>query len=160
LTYKEPGENGFFVLLAAPSVEVDPTQVVAKDVILVLDTSGSMFGEKMDQAKAAASYVISRLNPQDRFALITFSTGVVSYQSNLTSAGDAGDVDRWINSIEAIGGTNISQSLLEAIAVADAERPTTIIFLTDGLATEGITDTGLLLDTISQAAPPNVRLFA
>lgn len=160
LTYKEPGENGFFVLLAAPSVEVDPTQVVAKDVILVLDTSGSMFGEKMDQAKAAASYVISRLNPQDRFALITFSTGVVSYQSNLVSASDAGDVDSWINSIEAIGGTNISQSLLEAIAVADAERPTTIIFLTDGLATEGITDTGLLLDTVSQAAPPNVRLFA
>lgn len=160
LTYKEPGENGFFVLLAAPSVEVDPTQVIAKDVILVMDTSGSMFGEKMDQAKAAASYVISRLNPQDRFALITFSTGVVSYQSSLVSASDAGDVDSWINSIEAIGGTNISQSLLEAIAVADAERPTTIIFLTDGLATEGITDTGLLLDTISQAAPPNVRLFA
>jgi len=160
LTYKEPGENGFFVLLAAPSVEVDPTQVIAKDVILVLDTSGSMFGEKMDQAKEAASYVISQLNPQDRFSLITFSTGVVSYQSSLVSASEAGNVSSFINSIEAIGGTNISQSLLEAIAIADQERPTTIIFLTDGLATEGITDTGLLLDTMSQAARPNVRLFA
>ena len=160
LTYKEPGENGFFVLLAAPSVEVDPTQVIAKDVIVVLDTSGSMFGEKMDQAKAAASYVIGQLNPQDRFGLVTFSTGVVPYQSSLVSASDAGDVNGFINSIEAIGGTNISQALLEALAMTDAERPTTIIFLTDGLATEGITDTGLLLDAFGQAARPNVRLFA
>lgn len=160
LTYKEPGENGFFVLLAAPSVEVDPNQVIAKDVIVVLDTSGSMFGEKMDQAKAAAGYVIGQLNPQDRFGLVTFSTGVVPYQSSLVSASDGGDVSSFINSIEAIGGTNISQALLEALAMADAERPTTIIFLTDGLATEGITDTGLLLDAFGQAARPNVRLFA
>ncbi len=45
-------------------------------------------------------------------------------------------------------------------AQADGERSTTIIFLTDGLATEGITDTPLLLDAVKQAAPDNVRIFA
>lgn len=160
LSYKETGENGFFLLLASPKVTVDPNQVVAKDVILVLDTSGSMFGEKIDQAKEAASYVIGRLNPQDRFNVVTFSTGVSLYERQMVAAANAAAGQAFINRIEAIGGTNISQALLEAIALADRERPTTIIFLTDGLATEGITDSGRLLDTVSQAAPPNVRLFA
>src|SRR5690606_6155304 len=66
----------------------------------------------------------------------------------------------FINSLEALGGTNISQALLEAVNQADGERPVTILFLTDGLATEGIVETPLLLDTVQQAAPASTRLFA
>ena len=162
LSYKEPGQDGFFMLLAAPSVAVDPDEVVAKDVIFVLDTSGSMEGEKMAQAKEAVQFVISNLNPQDRFNIIAFSTGVRAYLPQLVPAGDAGDATQFINSIEALGGTNISQSLLEAVSQIDGEqsRPTTIIFLTDGLATEGITDTEELINTVSQETPRNARIFA
>ncbi|MFQ5434457.1 MAG: VIT domain-containing protein [Anaerolineae bacterium] len=158
LSYKEPGEDGFFLLLAAPSVQVD--EVVAKDVILVVDTSGSMEGEKMMQAKEAALYVVEHLNPQDRFNIVAFSTGVRTFANGLARADDAGNYRSFVNSLEAVGGTNISQALLEAAAMADGERPSTIIFLTDGLATEGITDTGLLLDSVKTAVPANVRLFA
>ncbi|MCA9958191.1 MAG: VWA domain-containing protein [Anaerolineales bacterium] len=158
LTYREAGQDGFFLLLVAPSVTVD--EVVAKDVILVVDTSGSMEGEKMTQAKEAARYVIEHLNDADRFNIVAFSTGVRSFAPELVTAENAGDYDSFINSMEALGGTNISQALLEAAAMADAERPTTILFLTDGLATEGITDTPLLLDSIEQATPDNVRIFA
>jgi Ca-activated chloride channel homolog len=160
LSFKEAGEDGFFLLLVAPTVTVDPDEVVAKDVILVLDTSGSMFGEKIDQAKEAAAYVIGQLNPQDRFNIIDFSTGVRSYSRELVPAGEAGDIQGFINSLEALGGTNISQALLEAVAQAGEGRPTTILFLTDGLATEGITDTSLLLETMQQQTPDNIRLFA
>ena len=144
----------------APAVEVDSDQVVAKDVILVVDTSGSMEGQKMSQAKEAAAFVVDNLNPRDRFNIIAFSTGIRNFENELVPAGDAGDYRQFIERLEAVGGTNISGALLEAVAQADDERPTTLIFLTDGLATEGITDTSLLLDTVEQQAADNVRLFA
>ena len=158
LSYKEPGEDGFFLLLVAPSVATD--EVVAKDVILVLDTSGSMEGEKLAQAKDAAVSILDNLNPNDRFNVVGFSTGTRSYQTGLVSADSAPAARDFVQRLAALGGTNISQALLEAVAQADPERPTTIIFLTDGLATEGITETPRLLSTLDQAAPGNVRLFA
>lgn len=161
LSYKDAGEDGFFLLLVAPGIE--PGEVVAKDVILVLDTSGSMEGEKMAQAQEAAAYVISHLNPEDRFALVSFSTGVSLYEPGLLPAGQPGDYRQYIDSLAAVGGTNISDALLEAANLVDdgdSRRPTTIIFLTDGLATEGITDTSLLLETVGAALPDNARVFA
>ncbi len=157
LSYKEAGEDGFFLLLVAPGIE--PGEVVAKDVILVLDTSGSMEGEKMAQAREAAAYVIEHLNPEDRFALVNFNTGVNLYEPQLLPATAPGAFRQYIDSLSALGGTNISSALLEAANLV-GERPTTIIFLTDGLATEGITDTPLLLETVGAAMPPNARLFA
>jgi Ca-activated chloride channel family protein len=158
LSYKETGQDGFFLLLVAPSVDVE--EVIAKDVILVMDTSGSMEGEKMAQAKEAALYVVEHLNQQDRFNIIAFSTGTRTYSPSLVAASEAGDYRSFINSLEAVGGTNISQALLEAGTVAGTDRPTTVIFLTDGLATEGIVETGLLLDSVKQAMPANGRIFA
>jgi Ca-activated chloride channel family protein len=160
LSYKESGEDGFFLLLVAPTVETDPDQVVAKDVIVVLDTSGSMHGEKLDQAKEAVNFVIDNLNPEDRFNIITFSTGIRSYDQELIPASEAGDYASFVNSIDALGGTNISTALLEGVNLADVERPTTLIFLTDGLATEGIIETPLLIDTVKDQTPDNVRIFA
>ncbi|MBE2220522.1 MAG: VWA domain-containing protein [Anaerolineae bacterium] len=157
LSYKEAGQDGFFTLLVAPSVVVD--EVIAKDVIVVMDTSGSMEGEKMAQAQEAARYIVEHLNPEDSFNIVPFSTGVRLYEPALVSAENLGGVGSFINSLEAVGGTNISQALLEAAAMVDEQRPTTIIFLTDGLATEGITDTPLLLDAVKQAMPPNARIF-
>lgn len=158
LSYKESGQDGFFLLLAAPSVEVNT--ISAKDVILVLDTSGSMEGEKLAQAKEAALFVVDHLNPQDRFNIVSFSTGTRQYATQLASVSNPGSVNSFVNSLEALGGTNISQALLEAAAQADNQRPTTIIFLTDGLATEGIVDTGLLLNNVQTSMADNVRLFA
>lgn len=162
LSYKEQGEAGFFLMLVAPTVAVDAESVVARDVILVVDTSGSMEGEKMAQAQDAARYVVGHLNPGDRFNLIAFSTGARSYAPALTSVGEASpdSVAQFIDSLEAIGGTNISLALLEAMAQAKPERPPTVIFLTDGLATEGIVETPLLLEAVEDAAPAGTRLFA
>jgi Ca-activated chloride channel family protein len=160
LTFKEPGEDGFFLLLVAPTVEVDPDEVIAKDVLLVIDTSGSMHGEKLAQAQEAARFVVDNLNPQDQFNIISFSTGTRNFAPELVPASEPGDTDSFINSLEAIGGTNISQALLEAYNQMEDDRPATIIFLTDGLPTEGIVDTPLLLNTFEQSAPDNARLFA
>jgi Ca-activated chloride channel family protein len=160
LSFQEGDEDGFFLLLAAPTVEVDPDQVVARDIILVLDTSGSMEGEKLAQAKEAAAYVLRHLNPEDRFNVVAFSTGVELLAPELVAAGDPDQALRFIDRLEALGGTNISEALLAAVRQTSQERPTTVLFLTDGLATEGITDTGLLLEAVAQQTPDSVRLFA
>jgi Ca-activated chloride channel family protein len=157
LTYKEPGEDGFFLLMVAPTVEVD--RVIPRDVLLVLDTSGSMDGEKIAQAKDALAYVLDHLNDEDRFNVIAFSTGLQQYARGLRPASEAREAIRWVDGLEAIGGTDINRALLEALDQVDEERPTVIIFLTDGLPTEGVTEIEQILANVEATAPGNVRLF-
>jgi Ca-activated chloride channel family protein len=163
LTYRDPlaeDDDGFFLLLAAPSVEVDPLQSIAKDVILVLDRSGSMEGKKFLQAQEALKYVLEHLNSEDRFNIIAFSTGTDSYSSRLRPASEATEADQWVDRLAAQGSTDINLALLEALELATGERPTMIIFLTDGLPTEGVIETDDILDNVREASPDNVRLFS
>ncbi len=167
LSYREPGEDGFFLLLAAPPVEVDAGRVIPRDVFLVLDTSGSMDGEKIEQAREALIYVLDHLNAEDRFNIVAFSTGLQQYAQGLRPASEAREAAGWVRQLEAIGGTDINRALLEAMAQADGsaglttgrERPTVLIFLTDGLPTEGVTEIEQILDNVEASAPGNVRLF-
>lgn len=157
LTYREPPDDGFFLLLVAPPLEAERVQ--PKDVLLVLDVSGSMQGEKLDQAKDALVYVLEHLNPEDRFNVIPFSTGVRSWARGLRPASEAGEARRWVERLEATGGTDIHGALLEALAQADRERPTVLIFLTDGQPTEGVVEIDRILEAVREAMPSNVRLF-
>jgi Ca-activated chloride channel family protein len=157
LTYREPPDDGFFLLLVAPTVEAK--RVIPKDVLLVLDTSGSMEGEKIAQAKEALTYVLRHLNPEDRFNVIAFSTGLRTYDRGLRPASDAAAAIAWTERLEAVGGTDIHRALLEALAHVDPERPTVLIFITDGLPTEGVTELPQILSDVADAAPHNVRLF-
>ena len=159
LTYREPPDDGFFLLLVAPTVEVEEEQVIPRDIILVLDTSGSMEGEKIEQAKEALVYVLEHLNDEDRFSVIAFSTGLRQYARGLRPASEAHEAAAWVRRLEAVGGTDINRALLEALAQTDPERPTVLIFLTDGLPTEGVTEIEQILANVEAAAPDNVRLF-
>ncbi|MBZ0298919.1 MAG: VWA domain-containing protein [Anaerolineae bacterium] len=159
LTYRESAsDDGFFMLLVQPPLKIEAEQVIPKDVIVVLDQSGSMDGQKWDQARQAATYVLENLNPQDRFNLILFSTGWRVYSNNMESPSQARGAIDWIKGQEAIGGTDINGALLEAFDMV-GERPATILFMTDGLATEGETDSARILDNLEQAAPGNSRVF-
>ncbi len=160
LTYKPAGEDGFFLLLAAPQVEVDQNQVVSKDVIAVIDTSGSMDGDKIQQAKSALRYILDHLNPEDRFNVIRFSTGVESYATGLRPATEHNQAVRFVDELRAAGNTDINRALLEALAMADRERPTIIIFLTDGQPTAGVVDGAQIVASVKQASRSNARLFA
>ncbi len=160
LSYKEPGEDGFFLLLAAPKVEVESEEVVAKDLILVLDVSGSMEGEKLDQAKGTALYVLDHLNRDDRFNVVAFSTGLRTFSSSIEPTSKRNDGAEFVKGLEAMGGTNINRALLEAVEMIDPNRTTTVIFLTDGLATVGVEDAETILKNVEDAAPGNIRIFS
>jgi len=162
-SYRDPGDaqdrDGFFLMLLAPKPG-EASQPVAKDLLLVLDRSGSMEGEKFQQAQAAVRYILQHLNPGDRFHLTTFNNFTDRYAEGLRPAADAGAATGWLNQMSAVGSTDINRALLEAASLADRERPTYLIFLTDGLPTEGETDSQKILNNFAQTAPRNVRLFA
>ncbi|MBN1137963.1 MAG: VWA domain-containing protein [Anaerolineae bacterium] len=160
MSYRPNGRGeGFFLLLAAPKVEIDARNVIAKDVILVLDVSGSMRGQKIEQAKAALGFVLDNLNDGDRFNIIAFSTGTRAYSRGLVGAEERGEARDFVARLEAAGSTDINRALLEAAAMVDAERPSILIFLTDGLPTMGETDVNRIIDNAGDAAPENVRIF-
>lgn len=161
LTYRaSANEEGFFLLLVTPPTKVDSSKIIPKDVTIVLDQSGSMAGVKWDQAKAAVAYVLRRLNPEDRFNAVVFSSGYRLYAKMPQPPSEAENAIKWISELEANGGTDINAALTTALQSADTQRQTVILFLTDGLPTEGVTDSKTILENFRRLASPNVRLFS
>jgi len=157
--YDEQADQGYFLLLAAPGLP-EASQIVAKDIILVLDTSGSMEGEKIEQAREALLYVLDHLNPDDRFNIVEFSTGAREYDRELLPSSARDEAKAWVEQLVATGGTDINLALLSALDMVQEVRPTMVLFLTDGLPTEGEVETSRILTNVADAAPENVRLFA
>ncbi|MGD9714774.1 MAG: VWA domain-containing protein, partial [Thermomicrobiales bacterium] len=152
-------DTGTFLLLAAPGLLVEE-QRIAKDIVVVLDTSGSMEGEKIEQAKAALTYVLGQLEEGDRFTIVEFSTGVRLFDNELLGVEDVQEAIDWVERLDATGGTDINAALTQAMDLIDRERPSYVLFLTDGLPTEGETDADAILQNVAAAAPLNVRLFS
>jgi len=160
LTYRESAEgDGFFMLLVQPPMSLPQDQVIPRDIILVVDQSGSMDGTKWEQARSAAEYVLDNLNEADRFNVILFSTGWRVYSNELEPASNADEAISWVNGQYAEGGTDINGALTTALDMVE-ERPATILFITDGIPTEGETDVETILDNLGTAAPPNARIFS
>ncbi|MBI5158005.1 MAG: VWA domain-containing protein, partial [Acidimicrobiia bacterium] len=158
LTHATDGE-GYFLLLASPGLAAAET-VVPKDVVVVLDVSGSMEGEKFSQAQGAARYVLDHLNADDRFDVIAFSTGADSFGGGLRPAAEAGEAADWVGGLAPGGSTNIDLALDEALERAGEDRSTYVVFLTDGLPTEGVIDTAEILANLERRAPDASSIFA
>jgi len=105
-------------------------------------------------------FILGHLNQEDRFNLVTFSSGVETYADGLRPASEAAKAVDWAGKISPLGSTDINRALLEAASMADKERPTYVIFLTDGLPTIGETDSQKIIDNLAAAAPKNLHLFA
>jgi Ca-activated chloride channel family protein len=163
LTYRDPGKDGYFLLLVSPKAGLDDREVSAKDVVFVLDTSGSMAEEgKIDKAKAALRHGVSSLNPRDRFNVISFAGEERLMSERLITADDDGRKQalEFIERMRATGGTNINDALMAAFKQIQAgDRPRMIVLLTDGQPTVGETKAGAIFANVKQAIKQGVRLF-
>ncbi|MGA2541514.1 MAG: VIT and VWA domain-containing protein [Verrucomicrobiota bacterium] len=163
LTYKTPGEDGYFLLLASPGMDAKDRQVVLKDVVFVLDTSGSMSGKKITQAKKALEFCVENLNDGDHFELVRFSTEVEPLFDRLVPASPANraKAQDFIKDLRADGATAIDEALHKALSLrpADSARPFVIIFLTDGMPTIGVTDEDQILSNVRQNDTGRTRIF-
>lgn len=142
VTERRTGEDGYFMLLLAPGPAAEAA-VLRRDVVAVIDVSGSMSGEKIAQARAALIQLLASLREGDRFRLVAFASGVRRYAEGWSAATTERrrDAEAWIRSLDAEGGTNIAGALTEAFAEAPAEPALgVVVFLTDGQASAGETD--------------------
>lgn len=156
-------EDNYFMLLASPRYTGRKQKIINKNLIFVLDSSGSMSGKKMEQAKQAVRFILNHLKKGDMFALVDFDDGVDVFSSCLVPA-DTRNREKalqFVDEIEDSGGTNINDALLRALKMVEQEeRPSYILFLTDGLPTVGVTDIAGILRNVSRANSLNTRIFA
>ncbi len=141
LSFRPAAEDGFFMARIAPPLSGDKTNILPKDVCFVFDSSGSMAGEKMDQARSAMTFCLRSLRPEDRFNVISFATEVRPFRDAMVPASSE-NVDAAVaevDEVRAAGGTNINEALLKAIGMSPAiggnVRALMIVFITDGQPT-------------------------
>src|SRR6266581_645161 len=161
ITHKPAGEDGYFLLLAAPTTAKE-TKPAPKDVVFVVDTSGSMAGPKLQQAKKALEFCVENLNNEDRFEIVRFSTEAEPLFGKLVDADSEHRkrASNFIADLKPIGGTAIADALQAALKARTekTERPFVIIFLTDGLPTVGTRNPDEIVAEVKKAG--NARIFS
>lgn len=165
MSFREDDKAGYFLALLTPKIQLAGDELLPKDVIVVMDTSGSMDEDgKIAQARKAMKFVVGKLNGKDRFAVVTFSTMVRKLHEQLIDASDDNKkaAQESIDKLEASGGTNIEGAIRAAYELAGTEskRPCYVLFFTDGLPTMGeITDVRALAKLSTEKRPGHVRMF-
>jgi Ca-activated chloride channel family protein len=162
LAYPDADGGGYFMLVAGPpALEVD-REAVKREVTLVIDKSGSMRGEKIDQAREAAIQVISGLNEGEYFNVIAYSDTIdkLSEQAVQKTTQSEAEAIAFIKGISAVGGTNIHDALLSAMRTEPAKGVLPmVIFLTDGLPTVGITQETAIREAVAKGNTHERRIF-
>lgn len=145
-------DPGFFSMEIEPGY-YDTVNAMPKNFTLVIDRSGSMSGQKIEDAKMAASYIVANLDSTDHFNVIDLSDGIGQFRTGLApyTANNKMAALQYIANLDGRGGTNISGAFDVAIpqyaAVNDSDA-NIIMFFSDGLPTSGITDRQPLLNSI------------
>lgn len=154
-SHQPVGAEGTFMTVLTPRTEVKAEDRVAKDIVFVLDTSGSMAqNDRIEQARAALIHGLRVLQPGDRFGMIGFGSAVRPFRDNLleVNAETVAAAEAWVKELKPRGGTNIEGALQKALAMQDAgERLKMVVFLTDGRPTIGERDAGALVKRVETA---------
>ncbi|MFX1513806.1 MAG: VWA domain-containing protein, partial [Promethearchaeota archaeon] len=157
------GTNEFFVATFSPSLSELGTDRLPKDFVFIIDVSGSMSGQKIDQAKTALINIIDRLHSNDRFGVVKFATTAEAATQelvNCTNLNDISFVKSWVANLVATSATNIHDALLTGLNMFDSsERPAILVLLTDGQPTAGITDKATIEFEFQVANIAEVSLF-
>lgn len=147
-----PGNDDGFALITLSPPAIQP-RAVPRDLTFVIDVSGSMSGEKMEQARAAGKQILRSLSPMDRFRLIDFSSDVRTFRDNFASATreNIRAAERYLDELDARGSTNISGALDEALSVpVQSGRLPIVLFLTDGQPTVGERNASAIASSVAK----------
>ncbi len=163
LSQKEEDENGFFMMLISPGKRFQEEEIQEKNVVFVLDTSGSMTdSDKMEKAKDALKFCLKHLKKDDHFNIIAFSTETNPLSTRLVRANKntVNKALKFVDELEAVGGTAIDEALLAALQHEPAQDGSlSIVFITDGKPTIGVTGKDEIIKNAKKANESGARIF-
>lgn len=159
----ETWDGGFFLLWAGlPEEPIPPADAIKRELTLVLDRSGSMSGRKVEQAKQAATQVISGLQEDEAFNLIVYNASINRFSEGplFKTPANQTEANQFLANITANGMTNIHEALTQALQQSPMEGMLPLIlFLTDGLPTTGETSETAIRNLVVDANPYNRRVY-
>ncbi len=162
LSYRRDDKDGYFLLLASPEIKSADNERPKKTVVIVVDRSGSMSGDKIEQAKGAAKFVVDKLHEGDLFNVVAFDSEVESWKPELQRYNDENRKAAlgFIEGIYAGGSTNIDGALQAALdPLKDSSRPNMVLFLTDGLPTVGEQNEAKIIVNAKERNKVRARIF-
>lgn len=162
LAHAEKDDEGYFLMLVSPPEPSDEAPQLKREVTVVMDRSGSMAGEKLEQARAAAAQVLGGLKDGELFNLITYNEAIEHFapapiELDATTRSQAHE---FLKRLRVSGGTNIHGALGAALS-----QPTTknrlpmVLFLTDGLPTIGETSEKSIRASLAKINDGRRRIF-
>ncbi|MGD9316453.1 MAG: VWA domain-containing protein, partial [Anaerolineae bacterium] len=162
LTGERDGQGHFFFLYS-PEAGPRGSEPLPKDIVFVMDRSGSMEGEKIEQARKALDYILGQLEEGDRFSIVSFDERILLFEPVLqpVEEGTLREARRYVDRLSADGSTDLAAALQSGLAILERSegRGATrmVVFLTDGLPTAGITEEALIARLVTET---NARLEA
>jgi uncharacterized protein YegL len=163
LFFKYRGQ-GYFMHIFSPTAEEIGTSPLNKDIIFVIDKSGSMDGLKLDQVKTAFSKIIGDLSEGDRFNVIFFDTDLKPFSKEILVADEVNKKKavEAVTNVTADGSTNINAALTTSLDMfyKGSDNVPIIVFLTDGKPTEGVRSTAIIRENVLQANKVNASVFS
>jgi Ca-activated chloride channel family protein len=155
-------EDGYFLLLASPEIKAAQKAPPRKTVVFVVDRSGSMSGKKIEQARAAAKFILDTLRAGDLFNIIAYDSQVEAFRPELQRYSP--EIRRaalaFVEGLYAGGSTNIDAALATALGqLRDTRQPSYVLFLTDGLPTAGLTNEMKIAANARAANQVRARVF-
>jgi len=160
----ERAEREHFLFLFAPDDRIAQDDALPKDIVFVIDRSGSMSGDKIEQARNALHFILDQLNPTDRFSIVSFDGQLDVFAETLAPVNreTLSDARSFVRQLGARGSTDIEGALQAGLAIfkdsesrAGASR--LLVFLTDGQPTAGVTNDATIAELVQQT---NARVEA
>lgn len=135
LTHKD-GKNGYLAVIMIPPKRVKPEAIAPRELIFVVDTSGSQRGAPLQKCKETMKYIIDRMNPNDTFNFIDFSNQArMLFSSPKKNTPEyRAKALKYIESLRGQGGTQMAHGIWEALSTPpEGNRLRIVTFMTDGL---------------------------
>lgn len=156
--------GGYFLLLAGlpPRHNEEKSPTIRREVTLVIDRSGSMRGEKLNQAREAALQILHGLEEGEWFNVIIYNESVDLFSPRAVRKSNPTlrEATTFLEGITPRGGTNIHDALLEALRQpAEQDTLPIVLFMTDGLPTVGQTAESVIRELARKANPSGRRIF-
>jgi len=156
LTGERDGQ-GHLLFLFSPQVEPRQANALPKEIVFVIDHSGSMSGEKIEQAKDALQFILGQLGQEDRFSIVAFNDRQSVLADSLQPVGreTLKEARRFVERLTAEGSTDLEAALQTGLKILARSQNRgamrLAVFLTDGLPTAGITDEVLIHRLVTES---------